>query len=287
MNGIIINTIAISIVIIAAGRTHLIIKHPSRFIVSLDRRLHQQRTAQDVSHVTIQTLYVLRSVGKTHSILIRVRINNTGAEVDELRLHRVVHTGSETLIVRACALQSSFLVIIVKTYIIGIMCTATAQVDIVILTSTSLEYLLEPIGIGVVHELISAITNCTIATRKRCTRVSGCLTKISTVLISIHHVIFTLANLINTEVTFIIYFQRLIFLTTLSSNDNHTVSSTRTIDSTRRSIFQHLDGLNVIRREVADSCTHRHTIDHIQRSGTTKRADTTDSDSRIGTGLTI
>ena len=181
-----------------------------------------------------------------------MRINNAGTEVDELGLHRIVHTGGETLIVRTCTFQSTFLLEVVKTYIISIVCTTTTEVDIVVLTNTSLKHLIHPFRIGVVHEFICAITNCAISGRQRCTRVGCCLANICAILISIHHIIFTLADEVNTKVTLIVNLQRLILLTSLGCDDNHTVSSTRTVDSTGRSIFQHLNGLNVVWREVAN-----------------------------------
>ena len=105
-----------------------------------------------------------------------MRINNAGTEVDELGLHRVVHTGSETLVVRTSTSQSTFLIIIIESHIICIMCTATAQIDIMVLADTCLEYLFEPISIGIVLELVNAIAKIAISTRQRGSRILGSLT---------------------------------------------------------------------------------------------------------------
>ena len=59
MYSVIINTIAIGIVVEAAGITNLVIEYPCRRIVGFDGRLHQQCTAQHVGNVAIKTLYIL------------------------------------------------------------------------------------------------------------------------------------------------------------------------------------------------------------------------------------
>ena len=59
MYSVIIYTIAISIVVEAAGITYLIVEYPCRGIVGLDGRLHQQSTAQYVGNIAIKTLHIL------------------------------------------------------------------------------------------------------------------------------------------------------------------------------------------------------------------------------------
>ena len=288
MYGIIINAVAVCVIVPVVGSTYLVIQYPCRLVIGLDSRLHCQCTTEHVpSCHTIQTLDVRLVVTDTDTILTRMRINETGTELNELRIHRVVHTSSETLIVRTCTLECTTLLEVVQTYIISIVCTTTTEVNIVVLADTCLEYLIKPVGIRVILELVGIIRNLAITTRKRCTRISGCLTQIGAVLICVHHIIHTARDNINTEVTLVVDLQRLILLTTLSRDDNHTVSSTRTVDSTSRSILQHLDCLDIIRREVADRSTHRHTVDDIQRSCATERTDTTDADCRICTRLAI
>ena len=39
--------------------------------------------------------------------------------------------------------------------------------------------------------------------------------------------------------------------------------------------------------KIADGSTHRNTIDNIKRRSVTERSDTTDADSRVGTGLSV
>ena len=59
MDGIVVDTISVGIVVVAAGRTYLVVEYPCVGVVSLDSRLHQQCTTQHVGDVTIQTLYIL------------------------------------------------------------------------------------------------------------------------------------------------------------------------------------------------------------------------------------
>ena len=86
-----------------------------------------------------------------------MRIHDTGVELDKLGLHHIVHTSRETIIVRTSTFQRTLLLEIVETYVIGVVCTATTQINIVVLTCTSLKHLLEPISIGIVHEMVLAI----------------------------------------------------------------------------------------------------------------------------------
>ena len=98
-----------------------------------------------------------------------MRIDNARAELDELGLHRVVHTGGETLVVRTCALQCSLLVVVVQTYIISIMGTTTAQVHVVVLADTSLEHLVKPVGVGSVDKVVTAVIAQAVTAGKRST----------------------------------------------------------------------------------------------------------------------
>ena len=216
-----------------------------------------------------------------------MRIHEAGAELDELRVHRVVHAGGETLVVRTCALERTVLLVVVQTDIIGIVLTATAQVHVVVLADTRLKHLVKPVGIRAVLELIHAIRHLAVATRQRGARVGTSLSQIGAVLIGVHHVIYTARNLVHTEVTLVVHLQRLVLLTVLRGDDHHTVSGTRTVDGTCRCVLQHLDRFDIVRREVADRRTHGHTVDHIQRSAAAERSHTTDTHRRVSTRLTV
>ena len=100
MDVVVIHSIAVSIVVVVPGCRNLVVQIPGRLVVGLDSGLHEQCTAKHVSHVAIQTLNVLVGIGKTHAVLIRVRIDKAGTELDELCLHGVVHTGRKALVVR-------------------------------------------------------------------------------------------------------------------------------------------------------------------------------------------
>ena len=103
------------------------------------------------------------------------------------------------------------------------------------------------------------------------------MTKIITILVGIHNVVCATGNPVNAKISLIVHLQGLIFLTALRRDDYHTVGSTGTVDSTCRSIFQNLNGFNVVRRKVTDGRTHRHTVNDIERSSTSERTDTTDT----------
>ena len=156
-----------------------------------------------------------------------------------------------------------------------------------ILADTSLEHFVKPVCVGCILEVILAILTHLISTRDRSVGVGASSTKVLAILVGVHYIIYIARNLVNTKVTGVVHLQRLVFLTILGSDNNDTIRSTRTIDGTRRSILQNLDGLDIIRREVTDSGTHWHTIDDIKRSCATERTDTTNSHSRICTRLTV
>ena len=156
-----------------------------------------------------------------------------------------------------------------------------------VLTDTCLEDLVEPVGIGIVHKPVDTILTLGVSAWNRRVRVLTSDTEILAVLIGIHHVIDVLRNTIDTEVTLVVELERLVFLTILGCDDNDTVGSTRTVDCTCRCILQYLDSLNVVWREVADRSTHWHTIDNVERGSRTETADTTNTNRRIGTWLTV
>ena len=216
-----------------------------------------------------------------------MRVNHAGTELHELGVHGVVHTGCVTLVVRTCTFQGTLLVIVVERYIISTVRATTAEGYVVILADTGLEHLVKPISVGWIQEVILAILTHLISTRDRSVGVGTSSTKVLAILVGVHHVIYIARNLVNTEVTRVVHLQRLVFLTILGSDDNDTIGCTRTVDGTRRSILQDLDGLNIIRREITDSGTHWHTVDDIERSRATEGTDTTDTYARVGTWLTV
>lgn len=106
-----------------------------------------------------------------------MRVDNAGAEFDELSVEGVVHMRRIALKVRSCTFDDTLLLEEVKGYIIGVVRTATREVDIVVLTDTGLEDLVEPVGIGIVHEVVLAIFTELVATGHRCTAVGAGLPK--------------------------------------------------------------------------------------------------------------
>ena len=153
-------------------------------------------------------------------------VDERGAELDELGLHRVVHTGGETLVVRTGALERTLLVEVVEAYIISIMGTTTAQVHVVVLADTSLEHLVKPVGVGSVDKVVTTVIAQAVTAGKRSTRVGTSLTQIVAVLVGIHHIVCAARNEVHTEITLVVHLQRLVFLTVLRGDDDHTVSGT-------------------------------------------------------------
>ena len=68
---------------------------------------------------------------------------------------------------------------------------------------------------------------------------------------------------------------RLTHLTALGVHQNHTVSSTSTIDGTRSSILEHLDALDIIRVKVLDTRLTGHTVNDVKRVGIVDGTNTT------------
>ena len=199
-------------------------------------------------------------------------------EFHKLSVHSIVDTCCKTFIIRTCTFKSSFLVKIVQCHIISIVCTTTGKIYIMILADTCLEYFFKPICIGVILKTVfTCSTVKMISSRNRSIRINTCLTDILTVLVCIHYIIYIVRNIIDTKISVIIYFQRLVFLSTFCSNDNHTISSTGTINSSSRGILQHLNCFYIIRREITYGSSHRNTVNYIKRSSTSERTDTTDT----------
>ena len=218
-----------------------------------------------------------------------MRVDEAGAELDELDVHGIIYTGRITLKVRTGTLKGSLLFIVVKTDIIGIIHASTTEVHTVVLTNTRLEGFTEPVGVSIIHKMVFTVSTLAISTRKsRDTDILSSNAEILTVLLGIGQVVDILLNLVDTEVAFVVHLQRLLFLTALGRDDNHTIGGTRTIDSTCRSVLQHLDGLNIVRREIANRGTHGHAVDDIQRSlVSVQGTDTTDTNQWVGTGLSV
>ena len=157
MDRVIIHTIAIGIVTITAGTAHLVVEYPGRTVVGLDGRLHIQHTAKHVTQVTVKALNILIGIRHSEVVLIGVRIHKTGTELNELNVHGIVHTGRITLKIRTGTLKGSLLVIVVKTDIIGVVHTATTEIHTVVLTDTRLKGFTEPVGIGIVLEMVESV----------------------------------------------------------------------------------------------------------------------------------
>ena len=86
--------------------------------------------------------------------------------------------------------------------------------------------------------------------------------------------------------TVVIYTQFLVSSTALSSVNNYTVCSTSTIDRSRSCIFQYSCRLDIIR--VQEICrASRHSIDNVQWLVTTEGTETTYTNDRRSTWLTV
>jgi len=95
----------------------------------------------------------------------------------------------------------------------------------VVLTDTSLEHLVKPVCVDHVRievKLVAFLISC----RSFHSAVRECHAYVIAVLLCIHHVIDSLLYLVNTHVATVVDSHRLILLTALCCDDNHTVRST-------------------------------------------------------------
>ena len=84
----------------------------------------------------------------------------------------------------------------------------------------------------------------------------------------------------------IILNHRLADTTSLGGNKNYTIGCTRTIHSTRSSIFQDFDTLNITRIQIVDTTLNRHSIYDVERVGTIHGTRTTYANLAGSTRLT-
>ena len=108
-----------------------------------------------------------------------------------------------------------------------------------VLTDPRFEYFVKPVGVGVILEMVfSGLAVKFVSRWQRSVGVCSRLTEVLAVLVSIHYIIDILRNIIHTEVTIVIHFQWLIFLSAFSGDDNHTVGGARTVDGGRSGVLQ-------------------------------------------------
>ena len=79
----------------------------------------------------------------------------------------------------------------------------------------------------------------------------------------------------------------LAFLTLLGGDDDHTVGSTRTVDTGRGGILQHLDALDVVTIQFVHARLRGHTVDDVQRVVVVQRTHTTDANLGSTRGRTV
>ena len=156
-----------------------------------------------------------------------------------------------------------------------------------VLADTRLEHFLKPVGVGIILEVVATILAHLVAAWECSARVGTSLTDIVAILLSVHNVVCATWYNVGTKVARVVHLERLVLLTILCCDDNHTVCCTRTINSTSRSILKNLDSFNIVRREVAYGGTHWHTVDNIKRICATERTDTTNTYLWVGTRLTV
>ena len=235
---------------------------------------------------TIQTLYVLVGVTERHVVLIAMAIYHVGFYFDKFHIHGVVDTGSETVEIRTGANHGTFLAIVIEADVVRVVSPATRHVDVVILTNACFKCFIEPIGVNLGR--INIFWTCRIVSGRYIhTTIVVCHSDVFTILVRIHHIVHTLLHLVKTGVSGVVYFHGLVLLSLLGRDDNHAVGSTRTVDGGGRSVLEYLKGFNIIRRKVANGCSHGNSINNVQRCRTAKRADTTDTYCRVGSRLSV
>ena len=106
------------------------------------------------------------------------------------------------------------------------MGTTSGEVHIVVLTDTRFEYFVKPVGVGVILEMVfSGLAVKLVSRWQRSVGVCGRLTEVLAVLVSIHYIIDILRDIIHTEVSIVIHFQGLVFLSAFGGDNNHTIGS--------------------------------------------------------------
>ena len=108
-----------------------------------------------------------------------------------------------------------------------------------------------------------------------------------TILVGVHHIIYTTSHLVDTHVATVIDLHRFVPDTLLGGDNHHAIGSTRTVDGSSRGILKHLKCFNIVWREVTDGCSHGYTIYNIKGGGVAKGTDTTDTYRRVCSRLSV
>ncbi len=154
-------------------------------------------------------------------------------------------------------------------------------------TETGLEDLVEPICVDLADKVVLVALNVARGDEV-CDAAIGVLAyDVLSVLSGVHDVVDALLDLIHTDVAGIVDLHGLVLRAALRGDDDDAVCSTGAVDGGCGGVLEYLDGLDVVRREVADGGTHRDTVDDVERRGAAERAETTDLDGRVGTWLTV
>ena len=164
-----------------------------------------------------------------------------------------------------------------------ISCLATAIYTYIIRRSLGIlhKHLIYPVGInqiaiGIIDTLVFAPVVGVL------TRVDGSLIQNSHILPGIEHI--NAAWLVLPTHIAVEANHGTAFLTTLGSNQNHTIGRLRTIDGSRCRILQHINAFDIGRIQRSDVTTY--TINDVKRIRTTHGAHTTDVYLQTGTRLT-
>ncbi len=230
---------------------------------------------------------VFAGVGEGHVVLVGVAVDDACLELDKLSVEVVVYTSCETRKVWTCTFYGTFLLEVVEGNVVSIIFAAAAEVDVVVLADACFEDFVEPVGVGVVHELVGAVILKDVARWERRVGVCASLADVIGILFGVHNFVNIVGHNVHTYVARIINLHWRVFSATFCSDDDDAVSSTRAVDCACRGVFENLDGLDVVWREVTDCGTHRHTVNDVERRRIVERADTADADRRVGARLAV
>ena len=283
----VVGAVAIVIVGILGSARVDIVQAPGALVIGLDASGQEECRTQHGVLTTVETLDILAGVGESHVVLSRVAIDDACGKLNELDIERVVDTSGEAVVVRTSAFHSSLLLKVVERHIVGIALATTVERHVVVHTHTSLEDLVEPIGIHLANQIVGAVLNISRGNLIGHAAIGIELIDVLSILLGVHNIVHIVLNLVHAHIASVVNAHGGVLLTTLSCDDDDAVGSTRTVDSSSGGILENLNGLDVVWREVTNGGTKGHTVHNIERRSAIERAKTTDADSRVGTRLTI
>ena len=283
----VVGAVAVVVVVVVGCAGVVVVEAPGALIVGLDGRREEEGGAEDWVLRAVEALDVLGGVGECHVVLCAVAIEYACLELDELDVHVVVDASCEAVVVRASSFHSAVLLEVVEGYVVGVVFAAAAHGDVVVHAEAGLEDLIKPVGVDLAEEVVLVAFDITGRDVILEVIVGVGLYDILGVLLGVHDIVYSAGYLVHTDVAGVVDAHGLVLGAALGGYDDDAVGRAGAVDSSCGGIFEHLDGLDVVRREVADGGAHRYAVDDIERCGAIEGAEATDFDCGVGARLTV